>query len=192
MKIRKPERVNTATLARCEQNLKEGSVKSLVRKIYSGYLKYRYRITTMGKGFKWGYHLRVKPGCLWVGDFVFLGSYAWIIYPLVVGDLTLIATHFAIAGNDHGINECGTPLRIAKPKIPFMEMTTVIGSDVWIGQNVTLIHGVKIGRGAIVAAGSVVTKDVEPYSVVGGVPAREIRKRFSDEEIRQHETILYG
>lgn len=186
-----PERVNASTVERCRKELQEGPLKTLLRSLYSGYLKRRYGIVSMGKGFKWGYHLRIKPGCLVVGDYVFLGSYAWIIYPLVVGDLSLIATHFAIAGNDHGIDESGVPLRIAKPSVPFMELTTVIGSDVWIGQNVTLIHGVKIGRGAVVAAGSVVTKDVEPYSVVGGVPAREIRKRFTKDEIRRHEAALY-
>lgn len=57
-----------------------------------------------------------------------------------------------------------------------------IGNDVWIGRNVLIIGGVTIGDGAIVATGSVVTKDVEPYSIVGGVPAKEIRKRFDTEE----------
>lgn len=59
----------------------------------------------------------------------------------------------------------------------------VIGNDVWIGNGVTILEGVTVGDGAIVAAGAVVTKDVQPYSIVGGVPAKEIRKRFSDEEI---------
>ncbi len=58
-----------------------------------------------------------------------------------------------------------------------------IGSDVWIGANVTLVEGVKIGNGAIVAAGSVVTRDVEDYSIVGGVPAKHIRYRFEQSEI---------
>lgn len=56
-----------------------------------------------------------------------------------------------------------------------------IGHDVWIGANVTIARGVKVGTGAILAAGAVVTKDVEPYTVVGGVPARAIRKRFDDD-----------
>src|SRR5690606_39214275 len=53
-------------------------------------------------------------------------------------------------------------------------------NDVWIGRNVTLMHGVQIGDGAIVAAGSVVTKNVPPYSIVGGMPAKLIRMRFPD------------
>lgn len=59
--------------------------------------------------------------------------------------------------------------------------TTVIGHDVWIGTNAVILQGVTIGHGAVVAANAVVTKDVEPYSIVGGVPAREIRKRFDTE-----------
>lgn len=59
-----------------------------------------------------------------------------------------------------------------------------IGNDVWIGDNVTLLCGLKIGDGAIIAAGSVVTKDVLPYSIVGGNPARIIRYRFSEEDIK--------
>ncbi|QMU27568.1 CatB-related O-acetyltransferase [Adhaeribacter radiodurans] len=58
-----------------------------------------------------------------------------------------------------------------------------IGHDVWIGSNSIILDDVKIGHGAIVAAGSVVNRDVEPYAIVGGVPAKLIKKRFSDETI---------
>ncbi len=59
----------------------------------------------------------------------------------------------------------------------------VIGNDVWIGYNATIMAGVKIGDGAIIATNSTVTKDVPPYTIVGGNPAKEIKKRFSDDEI---------
>lgn len=61
--------------------------------------------------------------------------------------------------------------------------SNTIGNDVWIGDNVIILSNIEISDGAIIAAGAVVTKNVSPYSIVGGVPAIEIRKRFSDEEI---------
>lgn len=66
---------------------------------------------------------------------------------------------------------------------PVKHIAVKIGHDVWIGDRVTLLGGVKIGNGAVIAAGAVVTKDVAPYTIVGGVPARVLRKRFSDQEI---------
>jgi len=67
----------------------------------------------------------------------------------------------------------------------------VIGHDVWVGNNVIIMDGITIGNGAIVAAGSVVTKSVEPYCIVGGVPAKLIRKRFTDEQIANLEKIKW-
>ena len=61
---------------------------------------------------------------------------------------------------------------------------TKIGNDVWIGYGATIMPGVTIGDGAIIATKSVVTKDVAPYAIVGGNPAKEIRKRFSEDEIK--------
>ena len=62
-----------------------------------------------------------------------------------------------------------------------------IEDDVWIGTNSVILSGVSIGRGAIVAAGSIVSKNVEPYSIVGGIPAKFIKKRFTDENILELE-----
>lgn len=66
-----------------------------------------------------------------------------------------------------------------------------IGNDVWIGANVIILPGVKIGDGAIIAAGAVVTRDVEPYEIVGGVPAKNIRFRFSDKQIKKLESVKW-
>ncbi len=62
---------------------------------------------------------------------------------------------------------------------------TKIGNDVWVGFDATIMPGITIGDGAIIGSKSVVTKDVEPYSVVGGNPAKLIRKRFSEERIAE-------
>jgi virginiamycin A acetyltransferase len=61
---------------------------------------------------------------------------------------------------------------------------TVIGNDVWIGHKATIMPGIKIGDGAIIATNATVTRDIDPYTIVGGNPAREIRKRFSEEQIQ--------
>jgi virginiamycin A acetyltransferase len=62
---------------------------------------------------------------------------------------------------------------------------TVIGNDVWIGKNAIILGGIKIGNGVVIAAGSVVTKDVKDYQIVGGVPAKIIKPRFSDTIIKE-------
>ena len=67
----------------------------------------------------------------------------------------------------------------------------VIGNDVWIGYEAVIMAGIHIGNGAIIAARAVVTKDVPPYTIVGGVPAKEIRKRFSSDIIEQMQTLKW-
>lgn len=77
-----------------------------------------------------------------------------------------------------------------KPK--GLDKDVVVEEDVWIGMNVTLLSGVIIGRGCTVAAGAVVSKSMPPYCVVGGVPAKPIKFKWTIDEILQHESILYS
>ena len=90
----------------------------------------------------------------------------------------------------YGVKNC-TNLLYQKEKIfepyKFAEgnYDIIVGNDVWIGANVVVLAGVRIADGAIIGAGSVVTKDVKPYSIVAGVPATEIRKRFNDNQINK-------
>lgn len=67
----------------------------------------------------------------------------------------------------------------------FSKGDTIIGNDVWIGYGATILSGLTIGDGSIIAAGALVTKSVDPYTVVGGNPAKEIKKRFDDKTIKQ-------
>lgn len=77
----------------------------------------------------------------------------------------------------------------SKPK--GYDADVVVNEDVWIGCNVTLLAGVNIGRGSTIAAGAVVNKDVPPYSIVGGVPAKFIKFKWTIPEILEHERKLY-
>ena len=100
----------------------------------------------------------------------------------------MLANDVRIMGGDHRYDIPGTPIIYSgraelKP--------TTIGRDCWIGAYSIIMCGVNIGDGCIIAAGSVVTKDVEPYSIYGGVPAKKIKDRFnSEKEVAIHKQML--
>ena len=79
-----------------------------------------------------------------------------------------------------------------KEKRPGDDLGITIEDDVWVGSRAVILDGVTVGRGSIVAAGSIVTKSVPPYAVVAGCPARVIRLRWSVETIVRHEEMLYS
>ena len=114
---------------------------------------------------------------------------------LIIGRFCTIAKgiEFVMNGANHRMKSVSTyPFNImgggwekftpSPDDLPF-KGDTVVGNDVWIGQNVTVMPGVHIGDGAIIAANSVVAKDVPPYCIAGGNPCRIIRKRFDEELI---------
>ena len=76
-----------------------------------------------------------------------------------------------------------------KPK--GLDKDVIVESDVWIGMNVTLLAGVTVGRGSTIAAGAVVTKNIPPYCIAGGVPAKFIKFKWTIEQILEHEAALY-
>ena len=75
-------------------------------------------------------------------------------------------------------------------KLPENDQDVVFEGDNWIGMNTTILKGVTIGRGCIVAAGAVVNKSTPPYTIVGGVPAKVLKMRFTPEQIKIHEDLL--
>jgi acetyltransferase-like isoleucine patch superfamily enzyme len=75
-------------------------------------------------------------------------------------------------------------------KLPEQDAPVIIEDGCWLGANVTILKGVTLGRGCVVAAGAVVTNSFPPYSIIAGVPARLIKMRFTPEQVIEHERIL--
>ena len=139
-----------------------------------------------------------------VGDFSYIADsdfeshvthhYEWLGDKLIIGKFCQIAAgvEFVMNGANHQMNSVSTfPFYtlagwdMAPPATEDLPLKgdTVIGNDVWIGQNAVILPGVHIGDGAIIGANSVVGSDVEPYTIVAGDPAKVLRKRFDDELI---------
>ena len=147
----------------------------------------------------------IKNSNIIVGDFTYIADsefeshvthhYEWNGDKLIIGKFCQIAAgvEFVMNGANHQMNAVSTfPFYTLEgwdmkpPAASDMPLKgdTVIGNDVWIGQNAVILPGVHIGDGAIIGANSLVGSDVSPYTIVAGNPATEIRKRFDDELIQ--------
>lgn len=160
--------------------------------------KKKYLSTSLG--------LHIGKGCrIWAPNFINIGKNVYIGKNVTIecncniGDYCLIANNVAFIGrNDHDFKAIGIPVRFApwignaksNNSCEQHENIIMVGEDVWIGYGVIILTGVNIGKGAIIAAGSVVTRDVPNYAIIGGVPAKVISNRFTDEEIIKHEASV--
>ena len=145
---------------------------------------------------KMGNHVYIMKNCqlmspagIKIGNHVNIGRYSILsgYSDLVIGNYVMIGPNCNILTANHGFSGWEESM-IAQP---VKCGPVIIGDDVWLGANVVVLPNVRIGRGAIVGANAVVTKDVEAYSIVGGVPAKLIRYRFSEEEIEKAKAVTF-
>lgn len=122
------------------------------------------------EGIKIGNNVNISHNCLIGGE----GS-------VTIGNFVIIGPNTVIVSGNHGFSRGNIPMVRQKPK----RAPVKINDDVWIGANVVILPGVTIGQGAIIGAGAVVTKDIPPYAIAGGNPAKVMRKRFSKTKIIQ-------
>ncbi len=130
------------------------------------------------------------------GNDVYIGPGALFLATLShisIGNKVLFGPKVSIIGGNHASHIVGKFLYDYTPadKLSLNDLPVVIEDDVWVGTGAIILHGVRIGRGAIVAAGAVVTQDVQPYAIVGGVPAKLLKYRWTLADIQKHEELCY-
>ncbi|MEK7477472.1 MAG: CatB-related O-acetyltransferase [Candidatus Coatesbacteria bacterium] len=163
------------------------ALRQCIRNARMAWLRMRYGLKSVSPTFYMGGKSSISRDLV-AGPFSFIGNGCTIGPKVRLGAYSMLGPGVLITGMDHRYDLPGTPMIFSgRPAL----VETVIEEDVWIGARAILMAGVRIGRGAIVGAGSIVTRDVEPYSIVAGVPAKEIRKRFAKpEEIEAHNAML--
>lgn len=164
-------------------------VKEQLKELRAWFLRILwYPDARTGKGFHVGKAVGLGPGFI-AGDYVYIGPHSQLSPHVHIGNYSSLSAYVAVVGRDHHCDQPGTPI-VFSGRPP--SCVTKIGADVLVGHGAILIRGVTIGNGAIVGAGAVVTKDVPPYAVVGGVPAQVLRYRFTEREQVVHEAMLAG
>lgn len=148
---------------------------------------------------KYGKHFIFDPNgnysfsTIEVGDDVYIGPSPILNASesvIIIGNKVMFGPNVTIMGGDHNIYCVGKYMFDVKKKLPQNDLPVIIEDEVWVGTGAIILKGVTIGRGSVIAAGALVIKDVPAYSIVGGVPAKVIKMRFTEEERREHERIL--
>ena len=169
-----------------------------IRHLYLVHLRWRRYIfgrnIYIGRAvYMWAKH------CITIGDNFYIGKFSQIECDSEIGNNVMLANYVALIGrHDHDYSEIGVPTRLAGKirdddyKGKGLNEKVIIEDDVWIGHGSIILSGVRIGQGSIIAAGSVVTRDIEPFTVCGGNPARKIKLRFDTDEKRKEHIRQYA
>lgn len=132
------------------------------------------------------YHYPINQDQLIIGKFCSIACGAKFIFTSANHTLKSLSTYpFPLFWEEYGLKQKAITQAWDK------KGDIVIGNDVWIGYQAVIMSGVQIGNGAIIGTRAVVTKDVEPYTIVGGVPAKLIKKRFDDETIEKLQSLCW-
>jgi maltose O-acetyltransferase len=135
----------------------------------------RHMFATCGKNVNVEHGALINSGRdISIGDNSGIGLDCFVSGPLTIGRNVIMGPNCTFLSMNRDTSRTDIPM-IEQPLLP--PLAPVIEDDVWIGANVTVLPGRRVGRGSIVAAGSVVSRDVEPYTVVAGNPARAIKRR---------------
>ena len=122
------------------------------------------------------------------GKHGYLGPNCIITSNVTLGNFVMFGPNVSIVGNDHRFDQAELPMIFSGRPAP---RRTKIGNDVWVGAGAIILAGVEIGDGCIIAAGSVITKSCEEYSIYAGNPARKIKDRFScKSDLHKHKELL--
>ncbi len=128
-----------------------------------------------------------------VGNDVYIGpnaTFSASVSQIKIGNKVLFGPNVTIMGGDHNIYEKGFYIFDVKEKKPENDLPVIIQDDVWIASNVTILKGVEIGTGSVIAAGSLVLNNVPKNTIVGGVPAKVLKNRFTKSELIEHRKLL--
>lgn len=111
---------------------------------------------------------------------------------IIIKNHVMFGPNVTIITGDHRIDIIGRYMTSIRndEKLEENDQPVVFQGDNWIGANTTILKGVTVGEGAVIASGAVVKEEVPPYSIVGGVPAKVLKYRFTDEQIQQHKRLL--
>jgi serine acetyltransferase len=162
-------------------------IHTLYESLIMIYKRKKYRLKHVHKTF-------IMDGKSWISrdliahEYSFIGVECLIGPKVELGPYVMLGPRVAIVGADHRYDIAGTPMIFSgRPVLK----KTVIESDAWVGYGAILMAGITVGRGSIIAAGAVVTKDVPPYQIYGGIPARKLAERFASASDREeHDKML--
>ena len=166
-------------------------VHKIIRRLYMYVLRNKFK--KVGPNFIFNPYDNFSYETIEVGEDVYIGPGATLNASnsgILIGNKVMFGPNVTIMGGDHNFSTLGKYMFDVKSKKFEDDKQVIIKNDVWLGAGSTILKGTTINEGAVVAAGSIVTRDVPPYAIVAGIPAKVIKYRFNKEQIDIHKERL--